>query len=48
MSGTATWPPKQLDLVCTFSAQVQVFLVLLQTVTGQAVLHVPVAGTVLG
>ena len=35
-------------LVCAFAVQVQVFLVLLQTVTGLAVLYLPVAGTVLG
>ena len=40
------WPcsPVHIGVYCTFTVPVQVFLVLLQTVTGLAVSHVPVAG----
>ena len=40
------WPcsPVHIGVHCTFTVTVQVFLVLLQTVTGLAVLYVPVAG----
>ena len=44
MCGIATRPllPSTQSLVCTFAVQVQVFLVLLLTLTGLAVLCVPV------
>ena len=40
------WPcsPVHIGVYCTFTVPVQVFLVLLQTVTGLAVSYVPVAG----
>ena len=38
----------QCTLACVFTVQVQIFLVLLHTVTGLAVLYLPVAGTILG
>ena len=40
------WPcsPVHIGVYCTFTVPVQVFLVLLQTVTGLALSYVPVAG----
>ena len=40
------WPcsPVHIGVYCTFTVPIQVFLVLLQTVTGLALSYVPVAG----
>ena len=40
------WPcsPEHIGVNCTFTVPVQVYLVLLQTVTGLAISYVPVAG----
>ena len=48
MSTIATRPSLPSAHWCVFTVQVQIFLVLLQTVTGLAVLYLPVAGTILG